>query len=511
MIVSLGFLLLVVVMSAVIAVIADNVGRKLGKKRLAYRCRAFSIRPKHVAQLGTALTGVFVSLATIGVVALVSSDVRDWIVRGRNAIVESQRLGVRLQEQRQEISDRDARIRNQEQQYEAQAKEVQSGRAALEKQRSELTRLNAEITRLNQEVPRLKGQVTQAQQLVTQANDRLRNQREGLRRARANLDAVRQKLTTNRELLTETDKQKNALITQNTDLLAKNGELERQQRQLAEDIGNLDSARERAVKDLETAQKELDLRQRELASAEMRLQETQSQLRRADLTTMAYRDISRVTRLAPMIYRTEEEIARLPVEEGLNQASAEVALDRLLRMARLAAIERGAKPNAEMPEAGITEHEDTRSGASISIEMIRQDIIRRLEGNRQSMLMVASASINTFRGEPVSLEISIFPNPLIYRKGQRIAEQLIDARKDETEIFRQVSTFLSEKLKEQARKDRLIPRNGTDEAFGSVSSEDILKLVANLRQSERVVRLVASAESDTRAGDPLRVTFQIRL
>src|SRR5688500_16443688 len=75
-------LLLFVVLGGVIAIVVDNVGRMLGKKRL----KLGNLRPKHTAMLGTFIVGSLISLFTIILITVASSDVRRWITEGNRAV-----------------------------------------------------------------------------------------------------------------------------------------------------------------------------------------------------------------------------------------------------------------------------------------------------------------------------------------------------------------------------------------------------------------------------------------
>src|SRR5687768_2192673 len=83
---TIGFLVVVVLASGLIAYFADWLGRKLGKKRLTIG----RLRPRHTAALGTTLSGMIISVLTIVLVMAFSSDVREWILRGNEAIRQYQ-------------------------------------------------------------------------------------------------------------------------------------------------------------------------------------------------------------------------------------------------------------------------------------------------------------------------------------------------------------------------------------------------------------------------------------
>ena len=65
-------------MGGVIGLLADDVGKKLGKKRLSIG----GLRPKHTARLGTFLLGFVISMFTQLSVLTFSSGVREWVLKG---------------------------------------------------------------------------------------------------------------------------------------------------------------------------------------------------------------------------------------------------------------------------------------------------------------------------------------------------------------------------------------------------------------------------------------------
>ncbi len=69
-----GFALIAVlaITGGVIAYIGDKLGTKVGKKKLTI----FGLRPKHTSILVTIITGILITVSTIGILALVSIDVR---------------------------------------------------------------------------------------------------------------------------------------------------------------------------------------------------------------------------------------------------------------------------------------------------------------------------------------------------------------------------------------------------------------------------------------------------
>lgn len=518
MLVSLGFLFVIVAMSAFLAVLADNVGRKLGKKRLSLKWRKVSIRPKYMAMMGTALTGAGVSLLTILVVAAVSKDVRDWIVRGQAAIAQSRQLVDRnrsledqMRERETQIRLRDADIKRKTTQIQRSSSDLKQKEREVAEQKAELGRLTAQVNRLGKsEIPRLERELAASVGKVKETNNRLAQAKNRLDASRKRLKKVDSDLAQAQASFESAATQYNDQVRQNTDLIREQANLSKQISMQEEEIARMEGAQREAATRLASVQSELTSRQEDLAKTQSELQATEKRLEEANLLGTMYRDISYNPRVAPLMFQIQEEVTRLPVPSGMTQDEAEAAVSKLLRMARLAAADRGAKPNEMYPEAGIFERRDPKTQEIISGLELQRQIVRQITDSRDPLLMVACSSLNAFKGERVSLDVILYPNPVVYKQGQVVAEARVDGRRDELEVYRQVSELVGSRVKERAQRDRMIPRSGNGEAFGTVTGETMLRLVGDVRATERTVRLIAMASTETRAGDPLKLSFQIR-
>src|ERR1043166_3354108 len=85
----LAVLILFVLLGGGIAVFADELGRRIGKRRLTFHRR---IRPKIAARILTFVSGTMITLITIGLISAASSDVRAWLREGPRAFKERDTL-----------------------------------------------------------------------------------------------------------------------------------------------------------------------------------------------------------------------------------------------------------------------------------------------------------------------------------------------------------------------------------------------------------------------------------
>lgn len=72
MLVGIRLIIIMAIVGGLIAYIADNLGSKIGKKRITL----FGLRPKHTSILLTVLSGIIISVLTIGVITVSSESAR---------------------------------------------------------------------------------------------------------------------------------------------------------------------------------------------------------------------------------------------------------------------------------------------------------------------------------------------------------------------------------------------------------------------------------------------------
>src|ERR1044072_2004273 len=108
----IAVLIVFVLFGGIIAVIADELGRRIGKKRLVLHKR---IRPKHTARIVTFLSGMTITLVTMTLIAISGEEMRTLLTQGRVVLRdlkrqrdELEKSGEALRQRNQQLlSDRD--------------------------------------------------------------------------------------------------------------------------------------------------------------------------------------------------------------------------------------------------------------------------------------------------------------------------------------------------------------------------------------------------------------------
>lgn len=170
-----GFTLIAVlaITGGAIAYIGDKLGTKVGKKKLSI----FGLRPKHTSIVVTIITGILITGSTIGVLSLVSNDVR-------TALFGMEALAQELSSLSQEVTTKSA--------------ELENSRVALESKNAEYAALTLKV---KDTAERLRA-ITSELSAVVAERDRTALE---LEQAKADLGTSRQALTALQETKNQLD------------------------------------------------------------------------------------------------------------------------------------------------------------------------------------------------------------------------------------------------------------------------------------------------------------------
>ena len=119
-------LLVLAIMGGIIAYLGDKIGSRVGKKKI----KLFGLRPKYSSILITIITGISISAVTLGVMSILSQNVRIALfgmyqLQLQKAELEQQRdrlleqarnLGIEMEEKNSLLAENEALLRHQEDQ-----------------------------------------------------------------------------------------------------------------------------------------------------------------------------------------------------------------------------------------------------------------------------------------------------------------------------------------------------------------------------------------------------------
>jgi uncharacterized protein (DUF3084 family) len=192
-------LVTVAVLGALVAIVADWLGRRIGKKKLMLG----RLRPKHTAQVLTSAGGAAIALVVLGVLSITSNSVRTWLLEGDQLVAQRKTLedqikalNEQLTQMKAKIKDTDAQIQKTDDEIKAANQRnfmLEKQNAGYEERNKALATRNLVLTArtrfLTQEEARLNAE---RRQIEANAKTRLAALNAQIKKAAADLASVTQ-------------------------------------------------------------------------------------------------------------------------------------------------------------------------------------------------------------------------------------------------------------------------------------------------------------------------------
>ena len=316
-------------------------------------------------------------------------------------------------------------------------------------------------------------------------------------------------------------------------------------RQLGLRKSELDTTRahlEQAHTDLEAAQSEIRDEQKKLRSAQAavrkreevlarlaernnRLVEQQGGLRQDIANLQAWTAMTteglRWQRQTPTLFGWQQPLSAMLIQGGRPKSEIRKELDAFVagldEMARAA----GARPRAEGEKAvlvgGPLLDEDKESLTWVGPDEVLDAVAEQIHTWDEGVIVRAYSVVNTYMGEPVPIDFDLFRNKLVFRRGEVLAETILDGRLSEPSLMTSLVRLLREEVGARARTHNIMPRPGasgelfgsTREAVGQMSYEELFAVMARMREIGGPVRVAAVASDDTWTIGPLEVDLRV--
>lgn len=444
-----GFFLVLalLVLGGAIATIGDRLGSKVGKARLSL----FRLRPRDTAVLVTIFTGVMIAGVSLGLILLVSDQIRV-------GLFELDQLQNNL-----------AQARAQKEKAEQELKMALTARRQAEQNLFEVNRkLIAAREKTQQELDKALEARQQAERKLSDINRRLTLTVEQQQRVERQLSTVRSNFGKTKAQVKTLQTQKQAL---QKDAVA----LKDEQRRL---IATLEASR-----------------------TEIRTQKIQKYLLAAEVNDYetALRKSTESLLFGDVIYRASDILATFRVLGGMSPEQIRRNLDAVLGQLEVAAKEAGARPSIQGENA-----------VQIPREQVTR-LIRELSGPDDHALQLIAAT-NSLRGGPVLVSGQVFKNELIFKQGEIVTSRAIDLGQDEEGLAAQFSKLFTQ-ANERALAAEILPsgRNLRDPnpKVGSFSADALQQMIKDLKNQsiEGPVTVQALASEDIYKIGPLKLTL----
>jgi hypothetical protein len=469
------FGLILFVMGGVTAYTGDRLGSYIGKKRHS----TFGLRPRHTAMLWTVVSGGVIAVGTLLLFLALNGAFETALIRGPQLLAANSDLASR----NKALLKRNAAAARQAAQDGEAAREAQAKAAAAQKTLVSVT-----------------GQLDQTKAILGQSQAVLAESRTVLARRQAALASAQTRLADARRGLGST---RAGLHIAQIQVRAARSSLR-------------DAKRQAAVAELQVVQAnkavlKLGVKQDTLSAENSRL---------ASLNHVQ-ENLLQVSQGRTLIFQHDEELGRTVVSAQQDPAALRRELSVFLDQIELTARQRGASGEGNAPvlllpalteASGGIRYAGTSSAREAALDALSQNISAQ-SGLWPSVVVVADARFNTFRGEPVKLDLKPYGNALIFPKGAVIARGTVNGMESEDEILRHLQAFLTGQVRTEALKRGIIPahdpQTGMPLVGRPIGSEVWVNLVKQIQQAGPEAKITASVAEDTYSGDLLHLKFRV--
>ncbi len=331
-------------------------------------------------------------------------------------------------------------------------------------------------------------------------------------------------------------------------------ELSRQLGVLNKDMARLDKDHRKAERDLSSRKRELDEARHKLTKTRDDLTETRKELSSASSALKrAEEAFQRVALSATTLARKEAELQR-DIETLRAQAAEGFALERALPIlfeagqpldwqliagsrpkpdiraeldtfvSRLDASARaaGARPLPDTDDALVIRQpvRDPDSGSVVWFgqKQVLDAVADRIHESTGDVIVRAFSVFNTHPGEPLRLDFELFRNHLVFRRGEQLAQTVVDGRSSEPALMGTLVALLRDEVGAKARSHNIMPRpvtRGSEvlgsarQAVGEMTYEELFAAVAHIRSINGPAQVTAVAAPDTWTIGPLEVDLLV--
>jgi uncharacterized protein (DUF3084 family) len=201
------------------------------------------------------------------------------------------------------------------------------------------------------------------------------------------------------------------------------------------------------------------------------------------------------------------------VREELNAFA--LRLDQMVRAA-------GATPLAGEEQAVVIGKPlpDAEAGTLTwaSPEQVLNAVADGIRESAREVIVRAFSVMNTHTGEPVPVDFKLFHNELVFRRGEVLAETILDGRLSSPALMEALVSLLRDEVGEKARASNVMPRLGAGgsnvfgsprEAVGEMSFEKLFATIEQLEQVGGPARVTAVAAADVWTIGPLEADLVV--
>lgn len=525
-------ILALIVATCIIAYIADNIGKNLGKKRISI----MGLRPRQTATLISMTASVAIMLLTVAILMLTSASLRNALLRydaekkaanqvqreREQLLAEKQTLLKNVQAQREQIErNRNRTAQFMQQRVEAESllksanvrlatarKGEASARARAREAQGRLTQARKQFETFKKQLAAAKAEVGVAQKRVQQAQSQVENAEKQLKAeqsrvnsTRAALSAAQGQLKTAQTQLVEAQQKQLAAGRQleqaRTRLNATEVNFQRVQEEVKKNLAQLQEAENESAK-LEARRNALE---KELEARNLELDNLKEQVnqRRAELVRLG--EIANRIATGDVAIQFGEVFADETVPPHASTKEALQALHKLMGEAREKLSETQRSVTLVVPEtASNLSEEEFLSGFAAYLSTLEVPVSLRLTAARDHA-----------RGE-TNVVVRLLPVEVrtVFEKDEVLASAAIDAGNEDARIFNRLLALLNEN-EQRARERGVMPLLSPENPFfyPPGTNEKVFDALRRIQAMGGIVRVRLLADENISTIDPPRVKFEI--
>lgn len=475
------FAFILFVMGGFTAYMGDRMGSYIGKKRHS----TFGLRPRHTAMLWTVVSGGVIAVMTLALFVGLNDTFKTALIRGPQLLEANSDLADR----NKTLLKRSSAAAQQTVRDGEIARDAQAKAAAAQKT---LTAVTGQLNKTKTILGRSQSVLAQSRSLLVQSRSLLARRQEALAAAQTHLSDAQRGLGSTR-----------------ADLSAAQSQV-RVARAGVQEAKRQASAAEKQVVQANKAVLKLGVQQDTLQASNSRLASV----------NRVQENLLQASQGKTVIFQHDEELSRTVVSARQDPSALRRELSVFLDQIELSARRRGAGGEGNAPalvlpalsDASGIRYAGTPAAREAALDALSQNIAAK-GGFLPSVVVVADARFNTFRGEPVKLDLKPYGNILIFPKGTVLARGTVDGTESEDAILRHLQAFLTDQVRTEALKRGIIPahdpQTGAPLVGRPIGSEVWVDLVKQIQQAGPSAEITASVAEDTYSGDLLHLSFRV--
>jgi len=224
----------------------------------------------------------------------------------------------------------------------------------------------------------------------------------------------------------------------------------------------------------------------------------------------------------PILFGAGQALAAEAIDGKASVAAIRARLDEFVARLDQTVRAAGALPLAEEDRAVVIGKPlPDPEGETLTWASPEQVLNAVAEGIRESggeVIVRAAAVMNTHKGEPVPIDFKLFHNDLVFRRGEVLAETILDGRLSPPALMEALVSLLRDEVGAKARAANVMPRQrpgagnvfgSPREAVGEMSFEELFAAIERLEQIDGPARVTAVAAADVWTIGPLEADLVV--